>query len=65
MRRINKTIYGVFKYAAVAGNVSFVLWMLYNGIEESGSGQATIYQIISYIGLFLLLTLNSILLFLK
>jgi hypothetical protein len=50
----------LFKYAAVAGNVLFVLWMLSNGINEGFKG--TIYQIVSYIGLTLLLTRNTVLL---
>jgi hypothetical protein len=53
----------LFKYAAVAGNVLFVLWMLSNGINEGFKG--TIYQIVSYIGLTLLLTLNTVLLLQK
>ena len=32
-------------YAAVAGNGLFILWMLYNGIDEGW--QATPYQMLS------------------
>lgn len=53
-------VYGLLKYAAVAGNILFVLWMLLNGIAEGF--KATIYEIASYIGLTLLLTLNTVLL---
>jgi hypothetical protein len=56
-------IHNLFKYAAVAGNVLFVLWMLRNGIDEGFKG--TIYQFVSYIGLTLLLTLNTVLLLQK
>jgi hypothetical protein len=64
VRRMKKNaIYNLFKYAAVAGNVLFVLWMLSNGIDEGFKG--TIYQILSYIGLTLLLTLNTVLLLQK
>jgi len=55
--------YSFFKYAAVAGNVGFVLWILYNGINEGFKG--TIYEIISYAGLIILLSLNTALLLLK
>ena len=51
------------KYCAVAGNILFILWMLYNGIDEGF--RATPYQIASYVGLTLLLLLNSVLLFAK
>jgi hypothetical protein len=56
-------VYNLFKYAAVAGNVLFVLWMLLSGIDEGFT--ATIYEIASYIGLTLLLTLNTVLLLQK
>ena len=44
-------------YAAVAGNGPFILWMLYNGMDEGW--QATPYQMLSYIGLTVLLILNT------
>ncbi len=53
----------VLKYCAVAGNVLFILWMLYNGMDEGF--RATPYQLASYLGLTLLLLLNSVLLFQK
>jgi hypothetical protein len=49
----------LFRYAAIFGNLVFVLWILYNGINEGVKG--TIYEIISYIGLMLLLLLNTLL----
>ena len=53
----------LLKYAAIAGNVLFVLWLTYNGIDEGFKG--TLYQIMSYIGLTLLLALNTVLLLRK
>jgi LPXTG-motif cell wall-anchored protein len=61
---MNKTnLFTFFKYIAIAGNIIFVLWILVNGIDEGFQG--TIVQIFSYIGLILLLALNTILLFWK
>lgn len=51
------------KYAAIAGNILFILWILYNGIDEGFKG--TVYGIVSYVGLILLLAINSILLKVK
>jgi hypothetical protein len=53
----------VLKLIAVAGNILFILWMLYNGIDEGF--RASAYQLASYVGLTLLLILNSVLLFTK
>ena len=44
-------------FVAIAGNGLFILWMLYNGMDEGW--QATPYQILSYIGLTVLLILNT------
>ena len=49
---------------ALAGNILFILWMTWNGIDERGQG-ATLYQIASYVGLTVLLILNSYLIFRK
>ncbi len=57
------TIINLFKYLAVAGNLLFILWITYNGINEGFKG--TLIQIFSYIGLSLLLVLNSVLLLRK
>jgi hypothetical protein len=46
--------------AAIAGNILFVLWILYNGINESFQGTAI--EKISYISLMGLLTVNTYLL---
>ncbi len=51
------------KYLALLGNILFVLWMLFNGIDEGF--RATPMQLASYIGLTFLLALNSILLFVR
>ncbi len=47
----------VLKLLAILGNILFILWMTYNGIDEGFRG--TIYQVMSYIGLTVLLILNS------
>ncbi len=56
-------LYQLLKFAALAGNLLFILWMLYNGVDEGF--RATPYQLASYVGLTLLLLLNSILIFAK
>jgi hypothetical protein len=48
------------RYVAIAGNMLFVLWILYNGMNEGFRG--TRPEVISYIGLVLLLVFNSLLL---
>jgi hypothetical protein len=58
----NKQPIFILRYLAVAGNILFILWILYNGINEGFNG--TVPEIISYIGLVLLLGLNSALLLL-
>jgi len=45
---------------AVAGNMVFILWILYNGINEGFKG--TLVEIGSYIGLMGLLAINTLLL---
>jgi hypothetical protein len=61
MKNIHLSI--LFKYLAIAGNVLFILWVTYNGIDEGFSG--TRVQIVSYVGLMLLLALNTVLIFRK
>ncbi len=46
-------------YLALAGNILFILWMLYNGINEGFAG-ATGPEMASYLGLTVLLVLNSV-----
>jgi hypothetical protein len=59
MNEINKYL----KVLAVSGNLLFILWILYNGINESFAG--TLPEKISYIVLIGLLAVNSFLLFSK
>jgi hypothetical protein len=53
----------LLKWAAIIGNILFVLWILFNGINEGFQG--TVIEKISYIGLMGLLTINSFLLIRK
>ena len=50
-------------YVAIAGNFFYILWILYNGVEEGG--RPTPVHITAYIGIILLLALNIILLYRK
>ncbi len=51
------------KYIAIFGNVIYILWIVYNGIDDGFRDIGSI-QTISLIGLLVLLILNSVL-FLK
>lgn len=53
----------LLSWAAVAGNILFVLWILYNGINESFQG--TTIEKVSYIALMGLLAVNAFLLIRK
>jgi len=53
----------LLSFLAISGNIIFVLWILFNGINENFEGTAI--EKISYISLMLLLCLNSILLIRK
>jgi len=55
-----KLIIKSLRYVAILGNVVFVLWVLYNAMDEGFRG--TIYEMLSGIGLILLLSLNIVLL---
>jgi len=55
----NSTIHKFLRYVAIAGNIIFFLWILYNGINEGFQG--TRLEIISYVGLMILLLLNAFL----
>jgi hypothetical protein len=57
----HSTIYKFLRNIAVAGNIIFVLWILYNGINEGFQG--TFLEIVSYIGLMILLLLNAFLIY--
>lgn len=48
---------------AIIGNILFVIWILFNGINEGFQG--TLIEKISYIALMILLSVNAILLFSK
>jgi len=54
-------IYNLVRYLAIAGNIMLFLWILYNGINESFQG--TPLEIISYIGLMIVLFVNAFLLY--
>ena len=49
----------IIKYLAVTGNILFILWILYNGINEGF--QANLIEKISYFSLIGLLCVNSFL----
>lgn len=59
---MNKTyIYKILKYLAIFGNTVFVLWILYNGIDEGFKG--TPIQIVVYLALISLLILNTVIIY--
>jgi hypothetical protein len=55
-----KLVFKLLRYLAVLGNTVFILWILYNGIDEGFQG--TRVEVFSYIALILLLSLNAVLL---
>jgi hypothetical protein len=48
------------RYAAMVGNMLFLVWILYNGIDEGFKG--TRVEVLSYVALMVLLLFNTILL---
>ncbi|MFZ1040776.1 MAG: hypothetical protein WCA79_01650 [Anaerolineales bacterium] len=52
-----------FKYLVIAGNVLFILWVTYNGINEGFRG--TLVEKASYVALMVLLVLNIVLILRK
>lgn len=54
----------ILAYIVLFGNILFILWMLYNAMDEGFTG-ATGPEIASYIGLTILLILNSVLILRK
>ena len=54
-------MYTSLRGLAIAGNVVFVLWILYNGIDEGFRATAPT-QILLYIGMMIVLSLNAALL---
>jgi hypothetical protein len=63
MEKENSPIIELLSWLAIAGNILFVLWILYNGINESFQG--TTIEKISYITLMGLLAVNAFLLIRK
>ncbi len=55
-------IYNLIRHTAIFGNVMYILWILYNGIDEGFKDIASI-QGLSYLGLLVLLALNLFLLY--
>jgi hypothetical protein len=51
--------YRFLRYVVAAGNVVYILWILRNGINEGWRGSPV--EVVSYIGLLLLLILNTLL----
>jgi hypothetical protein len=47
----------LFRYIALTGNAVYILWILYNGIDE-GSRNVGRVEAASLLGLLILLTLN-------
>ena len=63
MEKENSPIIKLLSRLAIAGNILFVLWILFNGINESFQG--TTIEKISYITLMGLLSVNALLLIRK
>jgi hypothetical protein len=63
MEKEKSPIIELLSWLAIAGNILFVLWILYNGINESFQG--TTIEKISYITLMGLLAANAFLLLRK
>ena len=51
------------RYVAIAGNAAFVLWVLYNGIDEGFRGGPV--AMASMVGLIVVLALDTVLLWPK
>lgn len=60
---MDRDFYKLLRFAAILGNILFILWISFNAIDEGFKG--TIYQKVSYIGLVSLLILNIGLLYRK
>ena len=57
-------VYKLLRYFAILGNIVFILWIIYNGIDEGSKG-STIVQDLSYISLVFLLSLDIVILYRK
>jgi hypothetical protein len=53
----NKQLISLLRYGAITGNILFILWITYNGIEAGFRG--SVYEKISFIALTLLLVTNN------
>ncbi|MDR3695831.1 hypothetical protein [Mucilaginibacter sp.] len=58
-----KPLITLLRYAAIGGNILFILWILFNAMDEGFQG--TLPEKLSAIGLIGLLSVNSILLLRK
>jgi len=56
----NKELVSLLGYAAIFGNIVFILWIIYNAIDDGFDGR--LLEVLSFIGLTVLLTVNSFLL---
>ena len=57
MKDMNPTLIKLLSFATVAGDILFVLWVLYNGINEGFKG--TTIEKLSYFTLSVLLMVNA------
>jgi hypothetical protein len=57
----NPNIYNLLRYVAIFGNLIYILWILYNGINEGFKNIGSV-QSVALIGLIFLLILNIFLL---
>ncbi len=60
MKNEKSSFVGMLSLAAIVGNILFVLWILYNGINEGFQG--TTIEKVSYISLMGLMAVNAFLL---
>jgi hypothetical protein len=56
---MKSTFVKLLSFAAIAGNILFVLWIIYNGIDEGFQG--TKVEKFSYVTLSVLLAVNAFL----
>ncbi len=63
MEREKSPFFDLLSWAAIIANLLFVMWILYNGINENFQG--TVIEKISYITLMGLLSVNAFLLIRK
>jgi hypothetical protein len=60
MEKQKSSLIALLTSAVIAGNILFVLWILYNGINEHFQG--TMVEKLAYVSLMILLSVNAILL---